>query len=166
MRPIGDGYLILTASTASGMGTHFEKFAVGDKVTLTTTCNDASLENAKWATGGGDILVSDGAITDTATWDKAIAAKNPRTAFGIKADGTIVSYVVDGRRPSYSVGLTLKELAEEFLAMGCIAAINFDGGGSSALSMRIPGSSSSKTINSPSDSSERSCANLCAFCNR
>ena len=71
--------------------------------------------------------------------------------------------MVDGRRSSYSVGLTLKELAEEFLAMGCIAAINFDGGGSSALSMRIPGSSSSKTINSPSDSSERSCATYVLF---
>ena len=79
-------------------------------------------------------MVSDGAMTDPDTWDKAIASKNPRTAFGIKADGTLVSYVVDGSRSSYSVGLPLQQLAEEFLEMGCIAAINFDGGGSSALS--------------------------------
>jgi hypothetical protein len=35
----------------------------------------------------------------------------------------------------------MMQLAEDFLAMGCTDAVNLDGGGSSAISMRLPGDS-------------------------
>ena len=37
---------------------------------------------------------------------------NPRTAIGIKNDGTLVFYTVDGRQSGYSKRATLKELAD------------------------------------------------------
>jgi hypothetical protein len=61
--PIGDDYLILTADTTSDMHYIFEKFSVGDEVTITTNCSSEALINASWAGGGGDVIVKDGAIT-------------------------------------------------------------------------------------------------------
>ena len=161
--PIGEGYLVLTAGDAAGLDTEFTKFKVGDTVTMTTSCTDPNLNDAQWATGGGDMLVRDGAITDQTAWDKAISPKNPRTALGVKADGTVISYVFDGRESDHSSGLTLKSLAEEMLERGCINAVNLDGGGSSAISIRMPGLTTSTLQNRPSDGSSRKCAAYLLF---
>jgi hypothetical protein len=162
-QPIGEGYLVLTAADQSGFADVFSKFKVGDQVTLNTVCSDSVLSAARWATGAGDILVKDGAVTDAAAWDKSIANKNPRTAFGVKADGTVISYVVDGRESDNSAGLTLKDLAEEMLRKGCVSAVNFDGGGSSAMSVRLPGLPVSGVVNTPSDGSARKCGAYLLF---
>jgi hypothetical protein len=53
--PIGDGYLVLTAALSGGLDSEFVKFKAGDTVTMTTACSDPSLNDARWATGGGDI---------------------------------------------------------------------------------------------------------------
>ncbi len=160
---IGEDNLILSASSAAWCDEEFEKFDVGDKVTLKTTCNNDKIKTAKWATGGGDILIQNGEITDSSKWDSAIASRNPRTALGVKADGTVISYVIDGRNSGYSNGMSLKVLAEEMLDMGCVSAINFDGGGSSALSIKLTGESACKTVSRPSDGAERKCASYILF---
>lgn len=159
-----EGYLVLTAATASYKSTDFQSFAVGDRVTLSASVSGGDLTNAKWATGAGDVLVSGGAITSSSSWDSAISGKNPRTIMGIRTDGTAVYYVADGRNSKHSVGLTLTNAAEELLNRGCTTVINFDGGGSSAMAVRLPGSSTAKVVNSPSDGSQRSCANYILFC--
>ena len=60
-------------------------------------------------------------------------AVHPRTTVGFKADGTIVFFVVDGRQPTFSVGLTDLACAEYMKSLGCVGAIRMDGGGSSAM---------------------------------
>lgn len=83
---------------------------------------------------------------------------NPRTALGIKADGTIVMGVIDGRQPSIgSVGVTSTELAQMYQELGCVDAYMFDGGGSSTLIARIDGQL--KLINHPSDGAMRKVTN-------
>lgn len=154
---IGDDYLVLTAADASGYGEYYEKFEVGDRVTLETTASDPALETAQQGMGCGDILVSQGQITNSATWDKAIGSIHPRSVLGVKADGSVMLYVVDGRKSSHSNGLSLQMLANEMLGQGCQYAVNLDGGGSSALSVRQPGNAKSTTVNRPSDGSERVC---------
>lgn len=57
---------------------------------------------------------------------------HPRTLIGQKANGTIVLCVVDGRSKK-SIGVTAKESAQIMLDLGCIKAINADGGGSSQM---------------------------------
>ena len=160
---IGEGNLVLSAADASNLASEYEKFSVGDVVTLTTTCSDARLANAQFATGGGDVLVSNGVITDSSAWTQTLMPRAPRTAFGFRADGTVVSFVVDGRNPTHSIGMTLEELADEMKRQGCIYAVNFDGGGSTALSVRIPGDNKALVVNRPSDSQERACATYMLF---
>lgn len=154
---IGEGELILSAHTDSGYRANFEKFSVGDKVTLQTVCNDPILAGAQQVTGCGDILVANGTVTDSAAWDKDIAGVNPRTVLGVKSDGTLLLYVIDGRRTNHSGGVSLSMIANELQALGCQWAVNLDGGGSSVMGVRLPGSESCTVVNSPSDGKERSC---------
>ena len=62
-----------------------------------------------------------------------------RTFMGIKADGTFVVSVSDGDQAPYSTGFTMYEMAEYMVKMGCIAACNCDGGGSTTLCTQRPG---------------------------
>lgn len=156
--PIGEGNYILTAAYESGFYEVFNSYKEGDLVTLTTSCSDSVISNAQWASGAGDIIVRNGAITDSSQWVYGKDGRNPRTALGVKADGTLILYEVDGRQSGYSGGLSEKDLADELLQQGCQWAVNLDGGGSSILSARLPGSDSVSIQNSPSGGSARSCA--------
>ena len=156
--PIGGGNLVLTAAAAAGLEDVYRGFSVGDRVKLTAACKDERLAGAVWATGGGDVLVSEGKITDPSAWNAAVTSAGPRTAMGIKPDGSVLVYTVDGRNAARSNGLTLAELAEELLSLGCTEAMNMDGGGSTAIRVRVPGTDTYKTLNSPSDGTERRCA--------
>lgn len=63
----------------------------------------------------------------------------PRSAIGVKDDGTVIVAVVDGRADvSHSVGATLAELAEIMRGLGCRDAMNMDGGGSSVMFVNAP----------------------------
>ena len=66
-QPIGEDNYILTAAYESGYWELFNSYQAGDEVTLTTTCADANLSEAQWASGCGDIILSDGSITNPAT---------------------------------------------------------------------------------------------------
>ena len=59
--------------------------------------------------------------------------RNPRTAVGVAADGTILMMVSDGRAPAYSAGLSVPETALLMKHFGAVNAINLDGGGSSMM---------------------------------
>ena len=59
-------------------------------------------------------------------------ASNPRTAIGIKSDGTYLFVVSDGRTDE-SEGLSLLELAQVMQSLGAETAYNLDGGGSSTM---------------------------------
>ena len=76
------------------------------------------------------------------------AELHPRTAVGLRADGTWVFVVVDGRQPRLSVGMNLEELAGLLLSLGCVDALNLDGGGSTTLYYQ------GKVVNSPSDATK------------
>lgn len=83
---------------------------------------------------------------------------HPRTAVGIDADGRkLLILVVDGRS-AYSRGYTMVELADMMTALGAENAINFDGGGSSAMYTRN-GAGAMGLVNEPSDGNERLVAN-------
>ena len=72
----------------------------------------------------------------------------PRTALGIKKDGSLLLLIVDGRNNN-SAGLTLSELATYMLRLGAKDAVNFDGGGSSVMAVN------GRIVNKPSDGKER-----------
>lgn len=61
-------------------------------------------------------------------------SKQPRTMFGQKANGNFILAVTDGRGEG-SAGLTALEEANLMLSLGCINAVNMDGGGSSIMAI-------------------------------
>lgn len=155
---IGENEYILTADSTAGKGAVFQSFQVGDEITLTTSCEDKALREAQWAGGTGDIMVADGERTDSSNWIHIKEGRAPRTALGVKKDGTLLLYAVDGRQSGYSMGLTQKDLAEELLDQDCEWVVNLDGGGSTAMSVWLPGQEGPALRNLPSDGKVRSCA--------
>ena len=88
-----------------------------------------------------------------------------RTAVGIKADGTVVMMMVDGRQAPYSVGMTMAEVGATMESLGCVQAVNLDGGGSSTFATQREGESENDTSAGltlrcrPSDGYERKVSN-------
>jgi hypothetical protein len=124
------------------------------------------------AVGGAPVILKNGKIvfdfTTTATNKYmtnyellqtdifATSARPPRTVIGSTADNKIVLFVCDGRQTE-SDGATLLELAQIMKGLGCINAMNLDGGGSTAMI------ASGSLLNKPSDGSERAVASVVAF---
>ncbi|MBR1943020.1 phosphodiester glycosidase family protein [bacterium] len=91
-------------------------------------------DNVNHIISGGPYLVKNGEIFIDMTEQKlgAIGGKNPRTAIGYTADGNLIMVAVDGREGA-SVGMTLRELAGFLQSVGCVNAMNLDGGGSTVM---------------------------------
>ena len=83
---------------------------------------------------GGPFLVKDGEIYVDMTAEKltAIGGRNPRTAIGYTEDNHLILLTADGREGA-SIGLTLNELANLMKQLGCVNAMNLDGGGSTVM---------------------------------
>ena len=104
--------------------------------------------------GGQPMILSGGEVLSTETALDHLTALNPRTAVGYDATGTkLVLLVVDGRSTA-SQGCVSKVLADIMREVGCSEAMNFDGGGSSAIYTKVLG-----VRNNPSDGKERSVTN-------
>ena len=93
---------------------------------------------AETAIGGGPVLIHDAKIRITNNEErmftgKAIDDKHPRTAMGYTADGKLIVLVVQGRMPGVAEGASLPQLAKLLLDLGCVEALNLDGGGSSSM---------------------------------
>jgi hypothetical protein len=91
----------------------------------------------KTAVGGGPVLIQDGriSITNNEEWKfpgKGINDKHPRTAMGYTSNGKLIILVVEGRN-KVAHGATLTQEAQILKDLGCIKALNLDGGGSSCL---------------------------------
>ena len=91
-------------------------------------------DNVNHIISGGPYLVKNGNVFIDMTEQKlgAIGGKNPRTAIGYTQDGNLIMVAVDGREVA-SVGMTLRELAGFMQSIGCINAMNLDGGGSTVM---------------------------------
>lgn len=114
---------------------------------------------ARQVVSGRQVIVRRGRRVNLTS--KFATIKNPRTAVGLNKDGTkMILAVVDGRQPALSVGMTLGELADQMIRLGCYTALNLDGGGSSTMVWHDPKSNRLVIVNSPSDTKERSVADV------
>lgn len=145
----GDAALAAGTMVLSGYGdgaTTLSDLAEGDTISISVAV-DADWADVVECVGGGrpdggPILVQNGALvnadysvyeeynTDAA---RSWYGNNPRTAVGIRADGSYFFFVVDGRQTGKSNGATIDELAQFALDLGAVTAINFDGGRSSTM---------------------------------
>ena len=90
------------------------------------------------AVGGGPVLVQQGEVKISNNEElkfggKAINDRHPRTAMGFTANNELVILAVEGRNPGKAEGVTLAQLATLLQSLGCIEALNLDGGGSSCM---------------------------------
>lgn len=92
----------------------------------------------KTAIGGGPVLVQEGRVKITNNEElkfagKAIGDKHPRTCIGYTTDGYLIIMAIQGRFPGIAEGATLEQGARLLVGLGCVEALNLDGGGSSCL---------------------------------
>lgn len=96
----------------------------------------------KWkmytAVGGGPVLVQQGEISITNNEEmkfsgKAIDDKHPRSAMGYTRNGKLIFLAIEGRFPGKAEGATLTQMAQLLKNIGCVEALNLDGGGSTCL---------------------------------
>ena len=105
-------------------------------------------KSLKECTGAGVILVRDSQIQEGyVVNDKS---RDPRTAIGYTSDNIVWILAVDGRHKG-TEGLTYMEVASIFKALGCEAAVNLDGGGSTQMMVRNPQTDKIEMRNWPSD---------------
>lgn len=109
---------------------------------------DFEKNNVKTAISAGPRLIKDGEVFINSGEEEFQAdityGRAPRSAVGISSDNRLVFFTIDGRQPGYSIGVTLKQLAEFMLDYGIIDGMNLDGGHSSSMVVR------NFTMNSPS----------------
>ena len=92
------------------------------------------------------------------TLERFASIRHPRTALGLRKDGTLVILVADGRRER-AQGFTGPEMSEILLRERVVDAINLDGGGSTTLYIEAEGG----IQNQPSDGHERVVVNQLGF---
>lgn len=156
---IPDGKIIIAMDT-SGVSEYYsflKSLYAGQEITISNYAMGDStwdeIENAISTVGGR--LIADGKVRS-----EFEAGSAPRTAVGIKEDGNIIFYVLDGRQQGYSYGAQIATIAQRMKELGCVNAINLDGGGSTSIAGIFPGSDVMTVVNHPSDGYLRSVANF------
>lgn len=146
--------LSLTQDSSAWRMDGMKALQVGDKVKLSVTADEA-WNDVAYAVGSLYKLITNGEAESELDND----SKAPRTAVGIRPDGSVVLYTVDGRQEGYSRGMTMAEVAQRLLELGCAEACLLDGGGSTNLHAQYIGKETLSQINRPSGGKQRSVTN-------
>ena len=129
----------------------------GLQVGLVAAGEEVSLADQALVVGGGPRLLTRGRVSVRSRaegfapleapgfFTSFVRARNPRTLAGVRRDGDLLLVTVDGRQPGWSAGLTLREAARVMRSLGARDALNLDGGGSTAMTVR------GELVNRPSD---------------
>lgn len=95
----------------------------------------------------GPLIMDEGSISELRDSSKTfVFGRHPRSIFGYDDKGYAYMIVIDGRHKGQAAGATIPEAAFITRILGLEAAVNLDGGGSSALWSDTTG-----VINCPSD---------------
>lgn len=132
------------AITIDGDAVDIVKVVDNYKARRLTNAADGSLDppaNSLTVGCAGPLLVWEGKIQEYAEDGSAdfLKTTHPRTAIGISKDGkTIVQVAVDGRWTQSSsaeraIGMSTPLLSKLMKGLGCYKAMNFDGGGGTAM---------------------------------
>ena len=153
---IPQGKLVLTVNKQNNQWLLDQVSALkpGDEVSIDVTAADTRWNDVVTAIGGYYKIVTNGQVGP-----QTDSTANPRTAIGIKADGSVLFYAIDGRQSGYSIGATLTQVAQRLIELGCVEAVALDGGGSTTMGATLPDASAMSILGSPSDGSLRAVSN-------
>lgn len=153
-----EGCYMLYAETTSPQAllTNLRALQPGQQVTVSIGgAADSRWSQAVYGVSAMYTLVRDGAVAD----DLPASSQDPRTAIGIKGDGTVIFYTIDGRQSGTSVGAAYRQVAQRLIELGCTTAVALDGGGSTTMGATLPGSDRFSVVNSPSGGAQRAVNN-------
>ena len=154
--PIGQNQVVLSANNLSDAyyTNALRGLQPGGQITVTLTASDEAWNDVQYAVGALYSLVENGAVVSGLP-----SGVNPRTAVGVKNDGTVVFYTIDGRKSGHSIGASMAQVAQRMIELGCVTALCLDGGGSTTLTITAPDETTASTANVPSDGGERAVTN-------
>jgi len=139
-----DGFILVGTGD---MAAPLARLNVGDPVSVSYR----AVPDVWWALGGQNVLVDDGSVVDGLDG----TSRRPRTAIGFSKDGSRMYLLAIDGDSSLSRGLSLREVAELMREFGAHSALELDGGGSTTMVARLPGTSGLTVINRPADGAER-----------
>lgn len=163
---IEDGYVYLVCpSDERGIGIsrvsqfYDQLVEAGGEGSVEIVEKSGVFDNVVSAVAGGDRIVNNGEVVNPSSYDSSIKnTLTSRSAIGIKNDGTVVLYALEGGI-GRSGGMQLSAVAQDLVNMGCVTAVNLDGGGSTSIAVRTSQGASPSMLNSPQDGSYRSVSN-------
>lgn len=151
---VGEGQYVLSANSNSGSYAEaLRALSRGERLSLTVTEESGAWDDVTSMVGAFYRLVEDGEVCAGLPTGAA-----PRTAVGIRYDGALILYTIDGRQSGYSIGASLTQVAERMVELGCVTALSLDGGGSTTMVATRPDSTEAGVVNRPSGS-ERAVTN-------
>lgn len=137
----------------------FPYFAILKDGTPVVRYGNVPMDDVAEAVSGMEMLLVNGQFTGADD-----GSLHPRTAVGIKADGSLVFLMVDGRQQPETCGMTYPELAQTMAALGAVNAMALDGGGSTTVLTQRESSDSLDLRNKPSYGVERTVATSLMIC--
>ena len=153
--PVGAGQYVLSSNLkAAGYVEQLRALQPGERLTLSVSASGSEWSGVTNMIGALYQLVDNGQVCSG-----LLNGAAPRTAVGLKRDGSLVLYTIDGRQSGYSIGATLTQVAERMVELGCVTALSLDGGGSTAMVATSPDSTVSTLVDKPSGGSERAVTN-------
>ena len=141
--------LSLSGDTASPAPDWIAALAPGDELRLKVSCA------AGWEDVDSGICLLFQLVENGVALTGNDKSREPRSAIGVRADGGLVLYTIDGRQPGHSVGADLDTVARRMQELGCVYAGALDGGGSTNLCAVLPGEDALGQINVPSGGTDR-----------
>ena len=141
------GYLVMEGNIIK---TSYEPyFAILTDGTAVIRDAGTATDDVMEAVSGPFYLLKDGVIQQPSD-----GAMNPRNSVGIRADGSVVFFMAEGRLAPRSIGMDYYEVASVLKDAGCVTALYLDGGGSATFAAREEGGEL-KMLSKPSDGQER-----------
>ncbi len=162
--PIPKGGFVISVENGCKTFSAYADLVVGDAVEIEVTAAEGWTD-AVTVIGGGEILIKNGEICDDLLGEAHAKTAKPRLAIGYTADGMLKLFALDGKsKNSDSTGMNLNSLAETMQALGCVEALNLDGGGSVTVVLR--GKDGVLSVgNVPSEGRARAVSNAIFFVN-
>ena len=141
------GYLVMEGNVIK---TSYEPyFAILTDGTAVIRDAGTATDDVMEAVSGPFYLLKNGVIQQSSD-----GAMNPRNSVGIRADGSVVFFMAEGRLAPRSIGMDYYEVASVLKDAGCVTALYLDGGGSATFAAREEGGEL-KMLSKPSDGQER-----------
>lgn len=155
---IPKGKFVITVNKAAGefLVSTLSSLQLGAPISIDISSPDERWNSADSAIGGFSRVMTNGVVNSGINDSNGNA---PRTGLGVKADGSVIFYTIDGRQSGLSIGATLTQVGTRLAELGCVDAVCLDGGGSTTFGTTLPGSTGFSVTNSPSDGSQRAVTN-------